>query len=357
MRYNKYSITAGEESAAMDKPMNEYAADAPRVLRDFLTYISTIRGKSAKTAHEYYLDLRLFFRVLKHNKGAVDKNLPLDEIDISDIDLDFIRNITLSDTYDYLEYMAQSRPTQQNSNHTNYGLSVNSRARKVSAIRAFFRYLTDKQHVLEVINKVANNPKDYCFHPDTDFTRKRKISMKAMLTGIIGMGSGSLTNELIDFFHASPQMPTPSAFLQQRSKIKPEAFRSIFDSFNETITKGFSEKMPIFAVDGSDIQIATNPGDTGSYYPGSNGQKGYDLLHLNALYEIDYHIYADSIIQKSKNCNEHKALQEMVDRSTIPEALIIADRGYESYNSMAHIQEKGWYFLIRIKDGHGSVFW
>ncbi len=61
----------------MDKPMNEYAADAPRVLRDFLTYISTIRGKSAKTAHEYYLDLRLFFRVLKHNKGAVDKNLPL----------------------------------------------------------------------------------------------------------------------------------------------------------------------------------------------------------------------------------------------------------------------------------------
>ena len=87
----------------MDKPMNEYAADAPRVLRDFLTYISTIRGKSAKTAHEYYLDLRLFFRVLKHNKGAVDKNLPLDEIDISDIDLDFIRDITLSDTYDYLE--------------------------------------------------------------------------------------------------------------------------------------------------------------------------------------------------------------------------------------------------------------
>lgn len=98
----------------MDKPMNEYAADAPRVLRDFLTYISTIRGKSAKTAHEYYLDLRLFFRVLKHNKGAVDKNLPLDEIDISDIDLDFIRDITLSDTYDYLEYMgSQSRPTQQ----------------------------------------------------------------------------------------------------------------------------------------------------------------------------------------------------------------------------------------------------
>ena len=103
-----------------------------------------------------------------------------------------------------------------------------------------------KKVLMSEINKVANNPKDYCFHPDTDFTRKRKISMKAVLTRIIGMGSGSLTNELIDFFHASPQMPTPSAFLQQRSKIKPEAFRSIFDGFNETITKGFSEKMQTF---------------------------------------------------------------------------------------------------------------
>lgn len=108
------------------------------------------------------------------------------------------------------------------------------------------RYHMKPKHIKKVlmseINKVANNPKDYCFHPDTDFTRKRKISMKAVLTGIIGMGSGSLTNELIDFFHASPQMPTPSAFLQQRSKIKPEAFRSIFDGFNETITKGFFRK-------------------------------------------------------------------------------------------------------------------
>lgn len=45
----------------------------------------------------------------------------------------------------------------------------------------------------------------------------------------------------------------------------------------------------------------------------------------------------------------------MIDRSTIPLALVIADRGYESYNNMAHIQEKGWRFLIRIKDGHVGI--
>lgn len=135
--------------------MSQYAADAPRVLRDFLTYISTIQGKSAQTAHEYYLDLRLFFRVLKHNKGVVPRELPIDQVPIEDIDIDFLREVTLSDAYDYLEYMSGERPTQQNSVATNFGLSSTSRARKVSAIRAFFRYLTDKRHLLEV-NPMSN---------------------------------------------------------------------------------------------------------------------------------------------------------------------------------------------------------
>lgn len=134
----------------MEKPMSEYAADAPRVLRDFLTYISTIRGKSAKTAHEYYLDLRLFFRVLKRNKRLVDRDMPIDAIPIDDIDVTFLQNITLSDVYDYLEYMSGERPIHQNSVETAHGLSSTSRARKVSSIRAFFRYLTDKKHLLEV---------------------------------------------------------------------------------------------------------------------------------------------------------------------------------------------------------------
>ena len=55
------------------------------------------------------------------------------------------------------------------------------------------------------------------------------------------------------------------------------------------------------------------------------------------------------------NFNEHSALQEMVDNSLLSQALVIADRGYESYNNMAHFQEKGWFFLIRIKDGKRGI--
>jgi len=133
----------------MDKPMSVYAADAPRVLRDFLTYISAIQGKSAKTAHEYYLDLRLFFRILKRSKGLVDFDTPIDQISVKDIDIEFLKDVTLSDVYDYMEYMSGERPTQQNSALTGYGVSSKSLARKVSTLRSFFKYLTEKKHLLD----------------------------------------------------------------------------------------------------------------------------------------------------------------------------------------------------------------
>lgn len=135
--------------------VNSYAAGAPPLLRDFLNYMLTIRGRSPKTTHEYFLDLRTFFRYLKQEKGLVPPDLPFEEIGIGDIDLAFIRDITLSDVYDYLSFMAQERPRQASSPSTGFGLSATSRARKVAALRSFFKYLTDKAAVLEY-NPISN---------------------------------------------------------------------------------------------------------------------------------------------------------------------------------------------------------
>lgn len=210
-----------------------------------------------------------------------------------------------------------------------------------------------KKLLTSEIKNVASQPHNYCSNPNTDFTRNRKLSMEKMLQGIIGMESKSLTNELLDLFHASAETPTASAFIQQRNKIKPKAFESIFKNFSKNLMNLFDKDMPTFAIDGSDIQIPTNPTDTDSYIAGTNGHKGYNLLHINALYDLNKHIYSDVIIQKARERNEHKAFQELVDYSDIEKALVIADRGYESFNSMAHIQEKGCFFVIRIKDSSG----
>lgn len=212
-----------------------------------------------------------------------------------------------------------------------------------------------KNLLLSEIRTVANNSDKYCYEPQRNFSRNRKLSFETVIKSIIGMESKSLTNELVDIFNAAPDMPSVSAFIQQRSKIKPDALKSVFNGFTDSIMKEVNGELPILAVDGSDIQIATNPNDKMSYFPGANGQKPYNLLHLNALYNLKKHLYIDTVIQGRMNWNEHSALQEMVDRSSINTAIVIADRGYESYNNMAHIQEKGWFFLIRIKDGKTGI--
>ena len=71
------------------------------------------------------------------------------------------------------------------------------------------------------------------------------------------MESKNLTNELIDAFDADPTLPSASAFVQQRCKIKPEAFKSIFNGFSSKIVREESNTLRILAVDGSDVQIAT----------------------------------------------------------------------------------------------------
>ena len=80
-------------------------------------------------------------------------------------------------------------------------------------------------------------------------------------------------------------------------------------------------------------------------------QKGYNHLHLNALYDLKNRIYTDVIIQSGRYPNETGALIDMMQRSKVQEpVLLITDRGYESYNVLPMHRKKGWKFLIRAKD-------
>ena len=124
-------------------------SDAPQVLRDFLVYHETIRGHSKNTVDEYYLDLRTFFRYLKLSRGLVPRSTELEEISISDIDVPFISKVTLAEIYDFLAFLSRDRIKQPNSAEPEFGLTASSRARKIAAIRSFFKYMTVKAKLLE----------------------------------------------------------------------------------------------------------------------------------------------------------------------------------------------------------------
>lgn len=129
--------------------MTSYRDEAPQILRDFLSYHETIKAHSQKTVDEYYLDLRNFFRYIKQSRDRSLRELNLDEISIMDIDIAFVRSITLTDIYGYLTYLSRDRAQQPNSDKTDYGLSAATRARKIATLRSFFNYLTQKAHLLE----------------------------------------------------------------------------------------------------------------------------------------------------------------------------------------------------------------
>jgi len=130
----------------------DYRTQSPPILRDFLTYHETIQGHSRKTVDEYFLDLRNFFRYIKLLKGLVPRSSELDEISIDDVDLQFVKAVTLSDVYSYMSYLSRDRIKHQNAASPQYGLTPAARARKIASIRSFYKYLTNKAKLL------AENP-------------------------------------------------------------------------------------------------------------------------------------------------------------------------------------------------------
>lgn len=205
------------------------------------------------------------------------------------------------------------------------------------------------------IKTVCKSPSEYCKNPEKDFTRRKKLPMDRVIKTVLGFSSKSLNNEMIDIFTGNPDIPSASALVQQRAKILPSAFEEIFKQFTNFMnTVKLHDGFRLLAVDGSDIRTPVNSEDPDSYYK-QKGSHPYSLYHLNALFDLCTHTYLDAVIQKRRNMNEHRALCDMVDRydSSIP-SIFIADRGYESYNNLAHIQRKGQFFLFRIKDSYSN---
>ncbi|MFS0781889.1 tyrosine recombinase XerC [Bacillus sp. 1P06AnD] len=114
----------------------------PKLLKDFLIYLTTIKGKSPRTRREYQYDLILFFRYFcaTQNEDILDITTDIVEVTpIHTMTADLLKEVTLEDCYAFLEYCETVR-----------GNSAHSRARKVASIRSFFKYVTGKRRLLDI---------------------------------------------------------------------------------------------------------------------------------------------------------------------------------------------------------------
>ena len=126
---------------------SQYApfSDCPAVLKEYLDYLLTIRGRSPRTVDGYYIEIRSFLRYLKLSRSgllepSLEERTPSElfgRTEISDVTLEMIASVSLSDVYAYLNFM-----------NTEFLNSASARARKVSALNGFYKYLSTRTSYL-----------------------------------------------------------------------------------------------------------------------------------------------------------------------------------------------------------------
>lgn len=211
-----------------------------------------------------------------------------------------------------------------------------------------------KNALLSCIDELTASKDLFLRNPGKDFTRDRKIPFDELIRIMLVMDGGALQNELLKYFEFDIDTPTRSAFCQQRSKVLPDAFKFLFSSFRQKLESIDSLKLlkgfRILACDGSDINIPYNPLDSETFHQNGNN-RGYNQLHLNALYDMLNGFYPDCVLEPDRKSHERAAFITMIDRyrSEFP-TIFLADRGYESFQVFAHLVKSGRKFLIRIKE-------
>lgn len=212
-----------------------------------------------------------------------------------------------------------------------------------------------KSLLLSDISNIAQNPHLFVNHLGQDFTRNRKISMQNLMEFYICLESGNLQHELLKYFCFRSDTATVSAFHQQRSKLKPEAFLSLLKQLNSHFCQEtYHRTYRLIACDGSQFNISLNEKDTDSYYPKSGKSKwGFNMLPVVPLYDILNKCYLDVELKPIRKRNEFRAFCSLMDRFGYHEKtkpIFIADRGLCSYIVFTHAIENHASFLIRAKD-------
>ena len=142
----------------------EVLQNCPPIIRDFLTYNETIKGKSSRSVEGYFLDLQTFFRYILLVRGMVPKGTEFEKITIEKVDINLIKTITISDLYAFLVFCKDER---QN--------GAASRARKTSTLRIFFKYLSAQTHQLE------NNPAELLESPKVKQALPKHLTLEDSL--------------------------------------------------------------------------------------------------------------------------------------------------------------------------------
>lgn len=185
------------------------------------------------------------------------------------------------------------------------------------------------------------------------FTRNRKLPAATVMKTLITMQGGSLQKELYD----AGLDVSAAAFVARRKKLPSLDFENVLEQFNAFCRDGERFRgYRVLAVDGTAINLPRNP-SAPSFVQNASNPRGYNQLHVTPLYDVLAHTYAHCVIQEQPRQDEIGALLAMLAWYDFDEpTLIVADRGFESYNLFATLQNTpNADFLIRVKQDRSAM--
>lgn len=167
-------------------------------------------------------------------------------------------------------------------------------------------YATELRNLLNsIISDMESNKHLFLKNPEKDFSRKRKLGFKEVIRFMLTMEKDSIKRELMKYFDFSSDAPSDAAFNQQRSKILPKAFEYLFREFTSKLPREcYYKKYRLIACDGSSLHTPLNPNDEWTYCNYSKNSKAFNVIHLNAFYDILDHRYIDAVLQPFRKRNE-----------------------------------------------------
>ena len=206
-----------------------------------------------------------------------------------------------------------------------------------------------KKTLLDSVDQLLSDKAKYLKNSEKAFSRTQKITFRDSMIFPMITASESTAVEMLDYFPVS-KLPSQAAMSYRRGQIKLSAFKDLFTSFTSKISHDKTFRgMHLIACDGSRLNTPYNPKDMDSFVNCIDGRKGFNQYHLNACYDILNDLYVDAVIQGYYSMNEQRAFCEMMDRFPKNQpVLFIADRGYDSYNVIAHAINNNHHFVIRL---------
>ena len=203
------------------------------------------------------------------------------------------------------------------------------------------------------LSQAEDNIAAFVNNPGSDMTRHRYCDFKNTVLATLSFSMNRSNTELFNYFGLkSKHIPSKSAFTQQRRKFNENLYPHLLASFNKAtpFTKTFNG-FHLVAIDGSDINLPTDKNDTVYRIKQARSDNFYFQMHLNALYDICENRFISAITQPRPQMNENAAFCQLISECDMPDnTIFIADRGYITHNTLAHLLQNNRYFLIRAKN-------